>query len=196
MKLKEAIDKRRSVRSFQEKKVPRKIIKELVKNAVKAPNAGNRQPWIFYCVDNKKKRDEISELLLTQFKRLWKQTRAKSKRSQKISNNFYTNLGGAKNLIFVYRKKVENEPKYIQPNDMISIACALENLMLCAVEEGLGTCWIGTFKGPKTEKKLGEILKVKKNEELIGSLVIGYPKKDNFPFNKKMKSLKDILRFI
>ena len=196
MKLQEAIDKRRSIRGFEPKKVPKEIIQELVKNAIKAPNAGNRQPWIFYCVDDEKKRDEISKLLFKQFKRLWKQIKAKSKKSQKVANNFYQNLGNAQNLIFVYRRKEINEPVYVKPNDMLSIACAMENLMLCAVEKGLGTCWIGTFNGPKIAKELGKILKVKNNEELVGSLVIGYPKKNFKPFNKKLKKLNEILKFI
>ena len=196
MKLQEAIDKRRSVREFEQKKIPRKVIKELIGNATKAPNAGNRQPWIFYCVDNKDKRNEISELLFKQFKSLWKQTSKKSKESQKISNNFYQDLGGAQNLIFVYRKKEPKEPIYLKPNDIASIACAMENLMLCAVEKGLGTCWIGTFNGNKTQKELRKILKIKESEELVGSLVIGYPKKNYRPFNKKLKKLNDVLKFI
>lgn len=196
MELQKAIDKRRSVREFEQKKVPRRIIQELIKNAIKAPNAGNRQPWIFYCVDNKDKRKEILELLLKQFKLLWKQTSKKSKESQKISNNFYQNIGDAQNLIFVYRKKEIREPIYRKPNDIASIACAMENLMLCAVEKGLGTCWIGTFNGAKTQKELRNILKIKENEELVGSLVIGYPKKSYEPFNKKLKKLNEILKFI
>ena len=63
MKLQLAIDKRCSVRKFREKKVPKTIIKKLITNGIKAPNACNKQPWIFYCVDSKKKRNEISELL-------------------------------------------------------------------------------------------------------------------------------------
>lgn len=196
MKLQEAIDKRHSIREFEQKRVPKKIIQELIKNATKAPNAGNRQPWTFYCVDNGSKMKKISELLFKQFKRLWKQTSKKSKKSQKISNNFYQNIGNAQNLIFVYRKKEINEPIYIKPNDIASIACAMENLMLCAVEKGLGTCWIGTFNGNKTQKELRKILKIKENEELVGSLVIGYPKRSYKPLIRKKKKLNEILKFI
>ena len=100
------------------------------------------------------------------------------------------------NLIFAYRKKEINDPIYVKPNDIASISCAMENLMLCAVEKNLGTCWIGTFNGIKTQKELRKILKTKDNEELIGSLVIGYPKKGYKPFNKKFKKLNDVFKFV
>lgn len=195
MKLQEAIDKRHSVREFEQKKVPRNIIKKLIINASKAPSACNRQPWIFYCVDNNIKIDNISKLLLTQFKKLSKQTKLKSKKSQDIANNFYQNIGGARNLIFVYRKKDKNQPLHIKFNDTLSIACAFENLMLSSTEQGLGACWIGTFKGPKIEEELGKILQIKDNEELIGSLVIGYPKRGYKHLTKNKKKLNEILKF-
>ncbi len=195
MKFQEIINKRHSIREFEKKKVPIPILKRLIKNATEAPSACNRQPWIFYCINNKKKRDEISKLLLGAFKRLWKETEVKNKKIQKIANNFYKDMGGAQNIIFVYRKKSRNEAPHVRPNDMLSIACAIENLMLCSVEKGLGTCWIGTFKGGKIEKELGRILKIKE-EELIGSIVIGYPKKGYKPLIRRKKKLNEVLKFI
>jgi len=79
---------------------------------------------------------------------------------------------------------------------MLSIACALENIMLSAVDIGLGTCWIGSFKGPTTEKKLGKILKIKPNEELIGSLAIGSPKKGVKPLKRSKKKINVVLKFV
>jgi len=95
MRLTEAIDKRKSIRSFQEKKIPKSVIRNIIKNATKAPSAGNRQPWIFYCVDSKTKRDEISKLLYNAFKALWKQNNLKTNKIQKVAKNFYQNIGGS-----------------------------------------------------------------------------------------------------
>jgi nitroreductase len=196
MELKEVIDKRRSIRTFEKKKVPRKIIRELIKSAMKAPSVCNRQPWVFYYVESKDIRNDISKILFDEFKKLHKQTKLKGKESQKIANNFYLNMGNAQNLIFAYRKKYKNEFIHVKPNDMYGVSCALGNLMLSAVEYNLGTCWIGTFNGPVVEKKLRKILKIQKDEELIGSLVVGYPDKNYIPFNEKLKKFDDVCKFI
>jgi len=190
MRLKEAINKRKSIRCFENKKIP----KSMIKDAVKAPSSGNRQPWIFYCVDSKKTRDKVSELLRETLKLLKNQMKLQSKKIQKITKEFYSDLGGAQNIIFIYRKKIKNEAVYAKPSDIKSISCAAENLMLSAVNMGLGTCWVGSFNG-KPEKKLNKILKTKNNEELVASIIIGYPKKEYQPLKRKKKQLKEVLKF-
>jgi nitroreductase len=196
MKLQEAIDLRRSVREFENRKVPRKIIKKLIKNAVKAPSACNRQPWIFYCVDSKEKRDKVSRLLYQAFLGVADQTKLKSKESQKVANKFYVDMGGARNVIFIFREKKENEAIHVEPNDIKSISSAAQNLILSALENGLGTCWIGTFNGPSTEKKLKSILHVPQNLSLIASIILGYPKPGYKPLKKKNKKLNEIIKFV
>lgn len=68
--------------------------------------------------------------------------------------------------------------------------------MLSATNKGLGSCWIGSFKEPKTENKLKQILKTNQNEELVASLLIGYPKEDFKPIKRKKKQLSEILKFV
>ena len=45
----EWINKRRSIRDFSNKNVPREVIENIVKTACAAPSGANRQPWTF-CV--------------------------------------------------------------------------------------------------------------------------------------------------
>lgn len=196
MNFQEVIEKRHSIREFESIKVPREIIKELIKNAALAPSAGNRQPWKFYCVDSKEKICQISSILKKTLKLLENQLKSKPKIIQQISIKFYSNMGNAQNIIFVFREKNRKEKNYIKPNDIASISCAVENLMLSAVKKGLGTCWIGSFKEPSTEKDLKKLLKTKPDEELIASILIGYPKKGYIPLVREKKKLNQILKFI
>lgn len=181
MELQDAINARRSIRAFQDKKIPKEILIKLIDSATKAHSACNKQPWIFYFLDNKEKRDKISKILLETFKTLADQNSKKSQESQKLTKDFYADLGGAPNTIFIFRKKAPNEPIWAESMDIKSISCAAQNLMLSAVELGLGTCWIGTFEGGKIEQEVKKILGTKENEQLISSIVIGYPKKDHTP---------------
>ncbi len=55
----ELVKKRRSVRKFSEKSVPEKIIKKCLNAAILAPNSSNLQPWKFYWVRSKEKKEKI-----------------------------------------------------------------------------------------------------------------------------------------
>ena len=44
---------RRSIRDYQEKKVPLELIREIIKDACLAPSSGNGQPWKFIIVNDR-----------------------------------------------------------------------------------------------------------------------------------------------
>jgi nitroreductase len=196
MQLKEAIKKRHSIRSYEPRPVPKKILIELVKAGTKAPSASNRQPWIFYCVCSKKKRDAVSRILKGTLKTLENDVKKMPGFLQDLTRNFYNDLGGCQNLIFVFRPVLKNEADHIKPNDITSISLAVENIMLSAVEKGLGTCWVGSFNGPETGKKVKKALNVPKNQELVASFLIGYPKRGYKPLVREKKKLNEILKFV
>jgi nitroreductase len=60
-------------------------------------------------------------------------------------------------------------------------------MILQAVEEGLGTCWIGAFD----EKKVKEILHIPDNVRVVALLPVGYP--SDIPGPKPRKSLAEIV---
>ncbi len=196
MQLKEAIKKRHSIRAYEPKCVPEKVLIELIKAGIKAPSASNRQPWIFYCVSSKKKRDAISRILRETLNLLKDDLKRKPKFFRDITYNFYSDMGGCQNVIFVFRPVFKNEVAHIKPNDIASISLAVENIMLSAVEKGLGTCWIGSFNGPKNEERIKKVLNVPKNQQLVVGFLIGYPKKGYKPLIRTKKKLNEILKFV
>jgi len=194
MKFQEVIDKRHSTREFEKKKVSKSILEKLVKNATKAPSAKNEQPWNFYVIVSKIKRDKLANLVKRVLIENKKELAKLSPKIKKTAINFYNDLGGAQNIIFVYRNKGKNQPPYQYPNDIAAISAAIENLMLSAIEKNLGSCWIGSFKG--YEKEVSKILNVKKNQELVTAVLIGYPKKGYKPLKRSKKKLSGVLKFI
>jgi len=162
MKFQEVIDKRHSIREYEEKKVPIKVLKQLVADAVKAPSAANTQPWRFIIIQNKKFMERIREEY-SQFIKIKKFKKSRDKRSN-ILYNFYSNLGNCQNIIFVSIERPEN--KNWKFHKLLSVSAAIENLLLSATNHNLGSCWMGSFKDTPIEKKFKEILKIKKNQEL------------------------------
>lgn len=59
-----------------------------------------------------------------------------------------------------------------KPHFMENMGFRMEQLVLCATEKGLGTCWIG---GMFTEESIGELMDVKMGERVIALTPLGYP---------------------
>jgi len=51
----EAINTRKSIRVFTEKKIPLEVIENILQAGIRAPSGGNRQPWRFVVVTDKEK---------------------------------------------------------------------------------------------------------------------------------------------
>ena len=56
------INKRRSVRDFSDKDIPKKVIENILKTAGSAPSGANKQPWTFCVISDKKLKSKIREL--------------------------------------------------------------------------------------------------------------------------------------
>jgi len=56
---------------------------------------------------------------------------------------------------------------------VVDIAIAMQNMVLAATGEGLGTCWIGSFD----EELVKEILKIPEHFKIVALLAMGYPRK-------------------
>ena len=71
----------------------------------------------------------------------------------------------------------------------IDVAIALDHSSLAAVEQGLGTCWVGAFN----EQKVKEILGIPEEVRVVALMPIGYPatqkikEKNRLQFNKIVK---------
>ncbi|MCK5449616.1 nitroreductase family protein [Candidatus Pacearchaeota archaeon] len=192
MKFQEVIDKRHTTREFEEKKVSLKTLKKLVSNATKAPSAANWQPGEFYIIQSEEMIKKLSEILVKFLGKENKELKKLPKKLQGITNKFYSTLGGCKTVIFVYTKRNKDLRK--RDSSIMSVSASIENLLLSAVDENLGTCWMGSFK--MVQKEINVLLKIPKNFEMVAGLLIGYPKKGYIPLKRKKKKLSEVLRVI
>ena len=71
----------------------------------------------------------------------------------------------------------------------IDVAIAITNMTLKAVEEGLGTCWVGAFYEDQVKKILG----IPDDIRVVELLPIGYP--GSVPAEKPKKNLEDIVMY-
>jgi nitroreductase len=151
MDVHEAINIRRSVRSYDAKRaIPPEVMERLRAALRLAPSACNFQPWHFILVTDPKLRHDLS----------------------KIANDQHFIADAA--LIVVAcglplqaHKRMAGHRNSVE----VDVAIALDHLTLAAVAEGLGTCWIGAFD----EQKAKRLLEVPDELEIVALMPVGYP---------------------
>jgi nitroreductase len=70
---------------------------------------------------------------------------------------------------------------------MVDVAIALQNVVLTATSEGLGTCWVGSFK----EDQVKDMLKIPERFKVVALLAIGYSSEN---FNVQDRMVRSVLR--
>ena len=150
MELKEALLKRRSVRSFTDESVSDDMIEELLHAAMSGPSACNKCPWEFYVV----KTEEVKERL--------KATTSFSKLNAPMAIVVAGNMDRAM-------------PGGFQPFWIQDTSAATENILLRATDLGLGACWCGVHPVKRSEKRVAEVLGLGENIVPLGIIWIGHP---------------------
>ena len=145
----EAIKKRQSVRSYQDKKIPEEIIQYILEAGRLAPSAKNGQPWKFIVVKDK----NLKEKLVPACK------------SQKFVGEAPVVIVGC-----------ATNPNYKMGNGEYSyalhLAIAMDHMSLEATSLGLGTCWIGAFY----QDQVKEVVDVPEEVRVVALMSVGYPK--------------------
>jgi nitroreductase len=121
-----AIERRHSVRRFSSAAVPQSDIERILAAAVRAPSAGNRQPWHFIVVRNR----ELKTALAT----------------AAGGQGF---VAAAPVVVVVCAEPDRSAARYgVRGRDLYCLqdtAAATEHVLLATTALGLGACWVGAF---------------------------------------------------
>jgi nitroreductase len=165
----EAIHDRRSHRLYRPDMPPRDALERVIDAALWAPSGMNTQCWDLTVLAGKA-RDELVSLInrsLQQLLPLMEKTGVTEK-SQKRVVAFFKDLGGAPVVIAV---TVWRWGDAVGAGNIQSGAALMQNLLLAAHAEGLGTCWMTA--GSLVEKEVLEFLG-KPDQQLLAITPIGY----------------------
>ena len=164
MDVHEAIRSRRSIRAYDSRDVEEDKLVRILESGRLSPSASNRQERRFIVIKDASTRELLSE----------------AARNQRFV---------AEAPVVIAACSVESDYVMLcgQPAYAIDTAIAVDHMTLAAVEEGLGTCWIGAFD----ETKVKKILNIPDDVRVVALLPIGYP--STIPPPKPRKSLDDIV---
>lgn len=181
MKLMQAIYARRSVRAFSPQPVPRESIEVLLQAAVQAPTGMNSQPWAFGIIEGQERLRQYSELtkkyLLENIEQFPLLERYRAGFSSSDYNIFYH----APTVIIIFGRE--------SATSSIDCCLAAENLMLAAVDQGLGSCWMGFFSFLLALPEIREKLEFPLEYQPYAPIAIGYPVQENGPIEKSPPSV-------
>ncbi|KAB7706269.1 5,6-dimethylbenzimidazole synthase [Bacillus aerolatus] len=193
-----AIYSRRDIRSFLPSPVPMKVIHKILDAAHHAPSVGFMQPWNFIVISSQ----EVKERLA------WaadKERRAlaihyEGEKENKFLSLKVEGLKEAPLTICVTCDPTRGGSHVLGRNsipetDILSTACAIQNMWLAACSEGLAMGWVSFYK----KNDIRDILDIPPHIDPIALMSIGYT--DQYPEKpllelanwEKRRSLNDLI---
>ncbi len=192
------MNRRRTVRKFSDRPVPRDIIENCIRTAATAPSGANLQPWTFVAVSDPVVKNQIRVA------------------AEKVEQKFYTGeatkkwvadlaplgthaskpfLETAPYLIVIFAQRYGLSPgggkvKHYYVQESVGIATGI--LVSAIHNAGL----VSLTYTPASMSFLNRILERPKNEKPFLILVAGYPAKDAVLPDIKRKELADVATFI
>jgi nitroreductase len=163
MEFREVVRSRRSIRKYIPRDIPEQKLVNILEAARLAPSGGNRQPWKFIVIRENEMKAKVAEACSNQ---LW------------MSDASVIIVG-----CWLPRPGVKDMPL------ARDVTMAMEHIVLAAVNEGFGTCWIGA-SGARA-KALRSLLRIPPDVGINASITIGYPAAP--PRHKETKTIDEIV---
>jgi len=135
-----AIMTRRSVRSYKKESIPWETLEAILRAAIAAPSGGNRQPWAFIAVCDRRRLQGLVSL----------------------SPGVSSEPGAMIAICLDESLATRAENGDIDTMVWMDLGAAMENILLAAHDQGLGACAIGSFheKGASVLLNLPPTLKL------------------------------------
>lgn len=138
-------------------------LQKVLETARLSPSAKNQQDWKFIVVQNNKTREELTEAIGQDF------------------------VGEAPIILVCCGTDPSGTMRGGQPRYTVDLSIATAYMILVAHEQGLGTCWLGSYD----EKRVKEVLNIPEEVRVVSITPLGYP--DESPAPRPRKSIDEIV---
>jgi len=151
---------RRSIRKYKKEPIPEGVKTKILEAGRQAPSASNKQPWHFVVVTDPALKEKLSKGRWNGF----------------IKDSCFTVVG----VSLPFDQTSMNW-------GVVDVTIAMQNMVLAAEVQGVGSCWIGDFEEGEVKSLLG----IPSEAEVVALLPFGLP--DEKPGPKPKKELKEIV---
>jgi nitroreductase len=196
----ELIQARRSIRRFSDRAVSREDIVCLLEAARWAPSNHNRQPWKFIVIEDKQQIKQLAETVGQDLSEKLKSLPEAAAAYASEFMHYATFFSNAPVLLVVLHKQPVSvsapllaglkNPDLVS-GEPLSVAMAVQNLLLAAHSLGLGTC---VLTGPLlVQDVLAGALDLSAGHDLTCLVALGHPAE--LPAPPRRKTIEQIVEF-
>ena len=191
MELLELIKKRRTIRKYKDKPIPKRIIDKIIEAGRWGPSVVSFQPWKFIVVTKKDVIRKIHQIISMRVKKMGVVGTILGSTSKAVDK--------ASCLIMIYNKGAfvnfaskfgKDCVKFAKVAEISAISAAIQNMILVSESLGIGSCWHDTPLF--CEKKINKLLKIE--DRLVAVLTFGYPAEKGK--RAKREALSDMVRYM
>ncbi|MBR3603687.1 MAG: nitroreductase family protein [Elusimicrobiaceae bacterium] len=154
----QAIEKRRSIRKFQDKTISAEQIKTLLKAAMLAPTARNCQEWEFVVIKDRIVLNALKEV---------------HPHAQMLST--------ADCAIVVC---ADTSREWAAGYWMGDCGAATQNILLAATDMGIGSVWLGVYPNEDRMQAIADVLQLPTNVKPFNVIALGYPDEEKEPVDR------------
>jgi len=167
----QVIEERRSVRNFDSARdVPHETVQRILEAAIRAPSAGNCQPWHFIVVRSEQIKGRLAQAAYGQWF-----------------------IADAPVVIVVCAEPDRSAWRYGSRGSQLyclqDTAAATEHILLAVTALGLGACWVGAFD----EKAAAKALDLPASLRPVAIVPLGHPTAR--PYRTPRRSLNEVVTF-
>jgi nitroreductase len=145
------IFKRRSIRKYHDKPVSAEHVETLLRAAMAAPSASNKQPWQFVVIEDRKTLDAFTEVHA--YAKMLKEATLCIAVCGDKSNRFWVQ----------------------------DCSAATQNILLAAAGLGLGSVWLGVHPNEEREGQVSQMLSIAPEYAPLCLIAIGHPAEEKGP---------------
>lgn len=135
---------RRSIRNFKKEPIPDSVLQNILEAGRQAPSATNIQPWHFVVVKEQSAKEAFS------------------------FGGFNSFTSDAAFIILGLYKPSES---IIETLSLMDVTIALQNMVIAAWVQGVGSCWMGAFDEPRLKRALN----LPTDSRIVGAVAFGVP---------------------
>lgn len=190
----EIIKKRRTVRMFSDRAVPREVIETVIKAAGTAPSGAHKQPWRFIAISNKEIKHQI-RLAIEDVEQEFYESKASDRWLEDLED-FETSAdkGFIETvpwlIVIMALRTTDDGGQVYYLNESVGIATGM--LLTAAHHAGLATL----THTPSPMKFMRELLGRSENERPYMVIPMGYPAEDCTVPDLERKGLDEIAVFV
>ena len=146
----QAIKTRRSVRKFTEELVKDEELDILMHAAMAAPSAMDHRPWEFYVIKGEETKQKVRDSMM---------------------------FGKYKSpvIIIVCLNETKALPLVAHDTSYSDLSAAIENILLAAVDLGLGAVWCAIYPNKSSIKAVKKAIGAKLNHSPYAAIFLGHP---------------------